>query len=59
MAGESYRVFLMRDATIGVEFQDTFAERRSTAYAIRFFEVNFGNSVLSSDFIKACPPETD
>ena len=55
MAAESYRVFLMRDATIGVEFQDTFKERRSTGYAIRFFEVNFGNTLLSADFIKACP----
>jgi len=56
MAGESYRVFLMRDATVGVEFQDTFEARRSTQYAIRFFEVNFGNSLLSADFITACPP---
>ena len=56
MAAESYRVFLMRDATIGVEFQDTFNERRSTEYAIRYFEVHFGNTLLSSDFIRACPP---
>ncbi len=55
MAAESYRVFLMRDATIGVEFLDTFKERRSTEYAVRYFEVHFGNSLLSADFIRACP----
>lgn len=55
MAAESYRVFLMRDATIGVEFLDTFKERRSTEYAIRYFEVHFGNTLLSADFIQACP----
>ena len=54
MAAESYRVFLMRDATIGVEFLDTFKERRSTEYAIRYFEVHFGNTLLSADFIQAC-----
>jgi len=54
MAAESYRVFLMRDATIGVEFLDTFKERRSTEYAVRYFEVHFGNTLLSADFIKAC-----
>jgi len=55
MAAESYRIFLMRDATIGVEFLDTFRERRSTEYAVRYFEVHFGNTLLAADFIKACP----
>jgi nicotinamidase-related amidase len=55
MAAESYRVFLVRDATIGVEFLDTFKERRSTEYAIRYFEVNFGDTLLSADFLRACP----
>lgn len=58
MAAESYRIFLIRDATIGVEFLDTFTERRSTEYAIRYFEVHFGNTLLSADFIKACPAGT-
>lgn len=54
MANRGYRVYLMRDATLGVEFPDTFEERIATRWAIRFFETHYGDTVLSEDFIKAC-----
>jgi nicotinamidase-related amidase len=54
MAAQSYRLFLMRDATLGIELPDTFPERRSTRYAIRYFEIHYGNSLLSRDFMESC-----
>ena len=54
MAAQSYRLFLMRDATLGIELPDTFPDRRSTRYATRYFEIHFGNTLLSNDFIEAC-----
>ncbi len=54
MAGFSYRMFLIRDATVGVEFPDTFDERIATRWAIRYFETHFGDTVLTDDFIQAC-----
>lgn len=49
-----YRVYLMRDATLGVEYPDTLHERIATRWAIRFFETHFGDTILSEDFIQAC-----
>jgi nicotinamidase-related amidase len=54
MAGKEYRLFLMRDATIGVECPDTFGERIATRWAIRYFETHFGHTVSCEDFIAAC-----
>jgi nicotinamidase-related amidase len=54
MAGKEYRLFLMRDATIGVECPDTFAERIATRWAVRYFETHFGDTVACEDFIMAC-----
>lgn len=54
MAPLNYRIFLMRDATIGVECPDTFEERIATRWAIRFFETHYGDTITSDDFIKAC-----
>ncbi|HOX37625.1 MAG TPA: cysteine hydrolase family protein [Candidatus Brocadiia bacterium] len=48
-----YRVHLVRDATIGVEFPDTFEERLSTRWGIRFHESHFGDSLASADLIAA------
>lgn len=53
MAGRGYRLFLIRDATLGVEYPDTFAERISTRWATRIFEFKFGNSLLLDDFHEA------
>lgn len=54
MAGKEYRLFLMRDATIGVECPDTFAERIATRWALWYFETHFGDTLLCDDFIAAC-----
>lgn len=54
MAPREYRLFLMRDATIGVECPDTFGERIATRWAVRYFETHFGDTVLCEDFVAAC-----
>ena len=54
MAPLGYRIFLMRDATLGVEQPDTFEERVATRWAVRYFETHFGNTLLLADFLKAC-----
>ncbi len=54
MAPSEYRLFVMRDATLGVECPDTFVERIATRWAIRYFETHFGDTVLCEDFVAAC-----
>jgi len=54
MATLGYRLFLMRDATIGVESPDTFDERIATRWAVRYFETHYGDTVLTADFIRSC-----
>ena len=54
MATLGYRLFLMRDATLGVEYPDSFEERLATRWGIRYFETHCGDTVISSDFIRAC-----
>jgi nicotinamidase-related amidase len=54
MAPREYRLFLMRDATIGVECPDLFAERVATRWAIRYFETHFGDTLCCQDFVDAC-----
>ena len=54
MSQFGYRLFLMRDATLGVEFPDTLDQRLCTQWGIRFFEAHFGNTLTSHDFTEAC-----
>lgn len=54
MAPRGYRIYLVRDATIGVECADTFAERVATRWAIRYFETHFGDTIRVQDFLAAC-----
>ncbi|MBC7288222.1 MAG: cysteine hydrolase family protein [Armatimonadetes bacterium] len=49
MAPYGYRIFLVRDATLGIEFPDTIDQRLATQWAIRYFETHYGNTVLASD----------
>lgn len=49
-----YRTFLMRDATLGVEFTDTFEQRTMTFWGIRYFETHLGDTVTFDDFVRAC-----
>ena len=54
MAPKGYRVFLMRDATVGVECPDTFADRIATRWAIRYFETHYGDTIVLEDYLAAC-----
>lgn len=54
MAPLGYRVFLMRDGTLGVELPDTFEERIATRWAVRYFEFHYGDTITLADFVKAC-----
>jgi nicotinamidase-related amidase len=58
MAPLGYRIFLMRDATLGVESPDTFADRIATRWAIRYFETHYGDTITLADFLKACSART-
>jgi nicotinamidase-related amidase len=53
MAPYGYRLFLVRDATLGVEFPDTIEERLATRWAVRYFETHYGNTVLAADLRRA------
>ena len=54
MAPLGYRLFLMRDATLGVELPDTFDERIATRWAVRYFEAHYGDTITLADFLGAC-----
>lgn len=54
MLASGYRVFLIREATLGIEFPDTFRQRISTRWGLRFFECRLGNTISYTDFVKAC-----
>lgn len=54
MFGFGYRLFLLSDATIGIEFPDFIQERVATRWGVRYFESRNGNSLLTPDFIRAC-----
>ncbi len=54
MTERGYRVFLMRDATLGCELPDGFDQRVATRWAIGYFETHFGDTVSLADFLKAC-----
>jgi nicotinamidase-related amidase len=54
MAPYGYRLYLMRDATLGIELPATFAERIATRWGIAYFETHYGDTILSDDFIRAC-----
>jgi len=54
MAQRGYRVFLMRDATLGCELPDGFRERIATRWAIGYFQTHYGDTVSLAGFLKAC-----
>lgn len=54
MAPFGYRIFLLRDATLGVESPDSFPERIATRWGIQYFETHYGDTLLTRDFIEAC-----
>jgi nicotinamidase-related amidase len=54
MSQFGYRLFLLRDATVGIEFPDFFEHRVSTRWAVRYFESRHGNTLFTAEFIRAC-----
>jgi nicotinamidase-related amidase len=54
MAPRGYKIFLLRDATVGVESPDTYDQRIATRWAIRYFETHLGDTLATDDFISAC-----
>jgi len=50
----SYRVFIMREATIGVEYRDWFDARTSTNYGIRGVESHYGHSISWDEWMREC-----
>ena len=50
----NYRVLVLRDCTLGAEFEDTLAEMRMTWFAIRYVEAMVGFTATSDEFITAC-----
>jgi nicotinamidase-related amidase len=54
MASRGYRVMIIREATLGIEFPDTVEKRLVTQLAIRNIEHKFGFSIGAADFIRTC-----
>jgi nicotinamidase-related amidase len=54
MLGFGYRIFLIREATLGVEYPETLADRTVTRMAINYFELKIGDSIAFDDYIAAC-----
>jgi nicotinamidase-related amidase len=54
MLGYGYRIFLIREATLGVEYPDTFGERLQTRAALNFFMQVVGDTIGFADFVEAC-----
>ena len=54
MADLGYRIFVIRQATLGEEYHDTFEQRVNTKYGIRDIEANLGHSVGFDDYMENC-----
>jgi nicotinamidase-related amidase len=54
MLGYGYRIYLIREATLGVEYPDTFAERLMTRSALKYFELKIGDTLGFEQYIAAC-----
>jgi nicotinamidase-related amidase len=54
MLSLGYNCFLIREATLGSEFADTFDERLATRWGLRFFETQRGHTIGFEDFISSC-----
>ena len=54
MAPRGYRCVLLREATFGVEFPDTLADRTHTNVALRYVEAWVGYTASAADFRAGC-----
>jgi nicotinamidase-related amidase len=58
MLGYGYRIFLIREATLAVEYPDTFAERPMTRAALKYFQLTIGDTIGFAQYIGACQAVT-
>jgi nicotinamidase-related amidase len=49
-----YRIFLIREATLGVEYPETFPSRMMTEAALKFFELKVGDTIAFDEYVAAC-----
>jgi nicotinamidase-related amidase len=54
MLSYGYRIFLIREATLAVEYPETFATRMMTEAALKFFELKVGDTIGFDEYIRAC-----
>lgn len=54
MSAYGYRMALIRDATLGIEFPDTLVERLATRWAVRYFETHHGETIDAASWVHAC-----
>lgn len=54
MADLGYRIFIIREATLGEEYHDTFEQRVNTKYGIRDIEANLGHSIGFDEYMVNC-----
>ena len=54
MADLGYRIFIVREATLGQEYHDTFEQRLNTHYGIREVEALLGHSIAMDDYLANC-----
>jgi nicotinamidase-related amidase len=54
MLSFGYRIFLIREATLAVEYPETFPTRMMTQAALKFFELKVGDTIGSEAYLAAC-----
>ena len=54
MLSYGYRIFLVREATLAVEYPETAATRMMTESALKFFELKVGDTIAFDEYIEAC-----
>ena len=54
MGALGYRIFIIREATLAVEYPDTIADRAVTRVALRYIETLYGHSIGYDDWTANC-----
>jgi len=54
MLSFGYKIFLIREATLGVEYPDTFEERLMTRSALKYFQQAIGDTIGFEQYFQAC-----
>jgi nicotinamidase-related amidase len=54
MLSYGYRVFLIREATLGTEDDESFPRRLGTAVALKYIELKVGDTISFDQYVAAC-----